>query len=75
MSVFEKIAFLESFFKVFEIDQQVQLHSEVEIDYLIKRINDQIKVWDNLDATHQIDVMPVLAIRRGIELQKVAIRT
>ena len=47
MSVFEKIAFLESFFKVFEID------------YLIKRINDQIKVWDNLDATHQIDVMPV----------------
>ena len=43
MSVFEKIAFLESFFKVFEIDQQVQLHSEVEIDYLIKRINDQIK--------------------------------
>ena len=59
MSIFEKIAFLESFFKVFEIDQQVQLHSEVEIDYLIKRINDQIKVWDNLDATHQIDVMPV----------------
>ena len=59
MSVFEKIAFLESFFKVFEIDQQVQLHSELEIDYLIKRINDQIKVWDNLDATHQIDVMPV----------------
>ena len=59
MSVFEKIAFLESFFKVFEIDQQVQLHSEVEMDYLIKRINDQIKVWDNLDATHQIDVMPV----------------
>jgi hypothetical protein len=59
MSVFEKIAFLESFFKVFEIDQQVQLHSEVEIDYLIKRINDQIKVLDNLDATHQIDVMPV----------------
>ena len=38
MSVFEKIAFLES---------------------LIKRINDQIKVWDNLDASHQIDVMPV----------------
>ena len=59
MSVFEKIAFLESFFEVFEIDQQVQLHSEVEIDYLIKRINDQIKVLDNLDATHQIDVMPV----------------
>ena len=59
MSVFEKIAFLESFFKVFEIDQDVQLHSEVEMDYLIKRINDQIKVWDNLDASHQIDVMPV----------------
>ena len=35
MSVFEKIAFLESFFKVFEIDQHVQLHSEVEMDYLI----------------------------------------
>ena len=59
MSVFEKIAFLESFFKVFEIDQDVQLHSEVEMDYLIKRINDQIKVWDNLDASQQIDVMPV----------------
>ena len=59
MSVFEKIAFLESFFKVFEIDQRVQLHSEVEMDYLIKRINDQIKVWDNLDASPQIDVMPV----------------
>ena len=59
MRVFEKIAFLESFFKVFEIDQHVQLHSEVEMDYLIKRINDQIKVWDNLDASHQIDVMPV----------------
>jgi len=59
MSVFEKIAFLESFFKVFEIDQRVQLHSEVEMDYLIKRINDQIKVWDNLDASQQIDVMPV----------------
>ena len=59
MSVFEKIAFLESFFKVFEIDQRVQLHSEVEMDYLIKRINEQIKVWDNLDASQQIDVMPV----------------
>ena len=59
MSVFEKIAFLESFFKVFEIDQYVQLHSEFEIDYLIKRINDQIKVLDNLDASPQIDVMPV----------------
>ena len=59
MSVFEKIAFLESFFKVIEIGQHVQLHSEVEMDYLIKRINDQIKVWDNLDASHQIDVMPV----------------
>ena len=59
MSVFEKIAFLESFFKVFKIDQPVQLHSEIEMDYLIKRINDQIKVWDDLDATPQIDVMPV----------------
>ena len=59
MIVFEKIAFLESFFNVFEIDQHVQLHSEVEMDYLIKRINDQIKDWDNLDASQQIDVMPV----------------
>ena len=59
MSVFEKIAFLESFFKVFKIDQYVQLHSEFEMDYLIKRINDQIKILDNLDASPQIDVMPV----------------
>ena len=59
MSLFEKIAFLESFFKVFNIEQKVQLNSEIEIDQLLKRINDQIKILDNLDASHQIDVMPV----------------
>ena len=59
MSLFEKIAFLESFFNLFKIDKIIQLNSEREIDLLLFDINEQIKVLEKLDAKHQIEKMPL----------------
>ena len=59
MSLFEKIAFLESFFNLFKIDKIIHLNSEREIDQLLFDINDQIKVLEKLDAKHQIEKMPL----------------
>ena len=59
MSLFEKIAFLESFFNLFKIDKIIQLNSEREIDQLLFDINEQIKVLEKLDAKHQIVKMPL----------------
>ena len=58
MSLFEKIAFLESFFNLFKIDKIIHLNSEREIDQLLFDINEQIKVFEKLDAKHQIEKMP-----------------
>ena len=59
MSLFEKIAFLESFFNLFKIDKIIHLNSEREIDQLLFDINEQIKVLEKLDAKHQIQKMPL----------------
>ena len=59
MSLFEKIAFLESFFNLFKIDEIIHLNSEREIDQLLFDINEQIKVLEKLDAKHQIEKMPL----------------
>ena len=59
MSLFEKIAFLESFFNLFKIDKIILLNSEREIDQLLFDINEQIKVLEKLDAKHQIEKMPL----------------
>ena len=59
MSLFEKIAFLESFFNLFKIDKIIHLNSEREIDQLLFDINEHIKVLEKLDATHQIEKMPL----------------
>ena len=59
MSLFEKIAFLESFFNLFKIDKIIHLNSEREIDQLLFNINEQIKVLEKLDAKHQIEKMPL----------------
>ena len=59
MSLFEKIAFLESFFNLFKIDKIIHLDSEREIDQLLFDINEQIKVLEKLDAKHQIEKMPL----------------
>ena len=59
MSLFEKIAFLESFFNLFNIDKIIHLNSEREIDQLLFDINEQIKVLKELDAKHQIEKMPL----------------
>ena len=59
MSLFEKIAFLESFFNLFKIDKIIQLNSEREIEQLLFDINEQIKVLEKLDAKHQIGKMPL----------------
>ena len=59
MSLFEKIAFLESFFNLFKIDKIIHLNSEVEIDQLLFDINEQIKVLEKLDAKPQIEKMPL----------------
>tara|TARA_Y100001933_G_scaffold137130_1_gene136203 strand:+ start:415 stop:603 length:189 start_codon:yes stop_codon:yes gene_type:complete len=59
MSLFEKIAFLESFFNLFKIDKIIHLNSEIEIDQLLFDINEQIKVLEKLDAKHQIEKMPL----------------
>ena len=59
MSLFEKIAFLESFFNLFKIDKIIHLNSEREIDQLLFDINEQIKVLEKLDAKLQIEKMPL----------------
>ncbi len=59
MSLFEKIAFLESFFNLFKINKIIHLSSEREIDQLLFDINEQIKVLEKLDAKHQIEKMPL----------------
>ena len=59
MSLFEKIAFLESFFNLFKIDKIIHLNSEREIDQLLFDINEQIKVLEKLDAKPQIEKMPL----------------
>tara|TARA_B100000424_G_C22923114_1_gene491141 strand:+ start:1020 stop:1208 length:189 start_codon:yes stop_codon:yes gene_type:complete len=59
MSLFEKIAFLESFFNLFKIVKIIHLNSEREIDQLLFDINEQIKVLEKLDAKHQIEKMPL----------------
>ena len=59
MSLFEKIAFLESFFNLFKVDKIIHLNSEREIDQLLFDINEQIKVLEKLDAKPQIEKMPL----------------
>jgi hypothetical protein len=59
MSLFEKIAFLESFFKLFEIDKKVQLNTEHDVDYLLKKVSKQLKELQVEDAKKQIDEMPL----------------
>lgn len=59
MSVFEKIAFLESFFKLFKLKKKVQLKSEIEIDELLSKISGQLNNLQGIDAKMQINSMPV----------------
>tara|TARA_B100001113_G_C20806689_1_gene490654 strand:+ start:456 stop:644 length:189 start_codon:yes stop_codon:yes gene_type:complete len=59
MSLFEKIAFLESFFKLFEIDKKVQLNTEHDVDYLLIKVSKQLKELQVEDAKKQIDEMPL----------------
>ena len=59
MSIFEKIAFLESFFKLFKLKKKVQLKSEIEIDELLSKISGQLNNLQEIDAKMQINSMPV----------------
>tara|TARA_B100001093_G_scaffold242967_1_gene232786 strand:+ start:2285 stop:2473 length:189 start_codon:yes stop_codon:yes gene_type:complete len=59
MSLFEKIAFLESFFKLFKLKKKVQLKSEIEIDELLSKISGQLNNFEEIDAKMQINSMPV----------------
>ena len=59
MSLFEKIAFLESFFKLFKLKKKVQLKSEIEIDELLSKISRQLNNLKEIDAKLQINSMPV----------------
>tara|TARA_B100001778_G_C18463303_1_gene572240 strand:+ start:233 stop:442 length:210 start_codon:yes stop_codon:yes gene_type:complete len=59
MSIFEKIAFLESFFKLFNVKEKLELKSEVEIDMILKNISNQLNQLGNFDAHSQINKMPL----------------
>lgn len=59
MSMFEKIAFLDSFFKLFKIKKKVHFKSENEIDFMILKITDQIQEHKLVKAKSQIDKMPL----------------
>ena len=59
MSVFEKIAFLESFFELFELKKKIQLNSENEIDELLSKVSYQLIYMEAIDAKMQINNMPV----------------
>ena len=59
MSLFEKIAFLESFCKLFRLKKIIQLSSEKEVDELLLKISGQLNLLKGLDAKMQIEQMPV----------------
>ena len=59
MSIFEKIAFLESFFKLFNIEEKLELKSEDEIDQILINISHQLSQLINFDANPQINKMPL----------------
>ena len=59
MSIFEKIAFLESFFKLFNVKEKLELKSEVEIDMILKNISNQLNQLGNFDSHSQINKMPL----------------
>jgi hypothetical protein len=59
MSIFEKIAFLESFFKLFNVEEKLELKSEDEIDKILKNISYQLNQLVNFDANSQISKMPL----------------
>ena len=59
MSIFEKIAFIESFFRLFRINESVKLKSEKEIDGLLINISSQINQIKDFDANSQISQMPL----------------
>ncbi len=59
MSIFEKIAFLESFFKLFNIKEKLELKSEDEIDLILKNISNQVNQLEDFEANSQINKMPL----------------
>ena len=59
MSIFEKIAFLDSFFKLFKINKKIYFKTEREIDNMISKVNFQIKLHNITKAKGQIDSMPL----------------
>ena len=59
MSLFEKIAFLDSFFKLFKVKKTVKFKSENEIDLMLYKIGNQLNYVKNVDAKKQIDSMPL----------------
>ncbi|MBM78622.1 MAG: hypothetical protein CL846_09075 [Crocinitomicaceae bacterium] len=59
MSIFEKIAFLESFFKLFNIKEKLELKSENEIDLLLENVSSQLSKLNNFNANTQINKMPI----------------
>jgi hypothetical protein len=59
MSLFEKIAFLDSFFKLFQLKKRVDFKSENEIDDMINNITNQLNHYQKVNAKKQIDKMPL----------------
>ncbi len=59
MSIFEKIAFLESFFKLFNIKEKLELKSEDEIDLLLENVSSQLSKLNRFNANSQINKMPI----------------
>tara|TARA_B100000900_G_scaffold398529_1_gene400010 strand:- start:227 stop:415 length:189 start_codon:yes stop_codon:yes gene_type:complete len=59
VSIFEKIAFLESFFKLFNIKEKLELKSEDEIDLLLENVSSQLSKLNRFNANSQINKMPI----------------
>ena len=59
MSIFEKIAFLESFFKLFNIKEKLELKSEDEIDLLLENVSSKLSKLNRFNANSQINKMPI----------------
>ena len=59
MSRFEKIAFIESFWKMFNIEDRLNHCSNKHLDQLLKSINNQVKGYKYVNAALHVKFMPV----------------
>jgi hypothetical protein len=59
MSRFEKIAFIQSFWKMFSIDDDINQCSDFHLDQLVSSINKQIRGYQYINAILHVKFMTI----------------